>query len=335
MRTESDPSNPKRRSRRIGPIVGATILVATLALVLPLVPSASAASYGGPGPASWTNGLVLCEFSSSTPSVGVSAYDVAGPGLNASALSMTEVAPGGTTVASADLAGAVWDVTNASDDDAYELAYSAHVSLDSGASAAGPRWAAGTIGTADVSVDFVLPAYSGSPDGPTDTVSVVLGVSNWTWQNSADHLVLSLGAAVSDPSVARLNATNAPGWLLASTSAQTGQVAEQLGVNTTATAVAPTGGSVPILATSSVQGATASNATVTVVFGTAAGAFSSLSFTAWVGVVLPATVAGIPIADLAATAVAGALVSALVAVSVRRVRQKPSRLIYVTEEEER
>lgn len=335
MRSEIAAPIPNRRPRRPGSFVGVTFLVAALALALSMVPTVSAASYPGYTATSWSNGVVLCEFSPASPLVAVSAFGVGESGLNASAMTMNEVEPNGSLAATADLAGATWTVANESDEDSYDLAYSALVTLETGASASTARGPYAAVGTADVTVQFVLPAYAGSPDGPTNVVNVVVQVSHWTWQNSEDHLELSLGVALSYPGSGSLNATSAPGWLLQSGSSGTASPVEQFGANASATATTGAGANVTISATPSVAQSNSTGAVVSVAFGTAAGAFSSLSFTARVGVVLPATVAGIPVADLAAAAVAGVLVSAVVALGVRRVRRKPSTLIYVTEEEGR
>jgi hypothetical protein len=279
------------------------------------------------GPISWTNGVVLCQFAPVSPSVAVSAWSVSGSGVTVSLLSLTESGPSPATAAVADLSGLSWTVANWSNEDAFDLAYSLHATLST------PANPSSNVGSADLLLQFVLPAYEGSPQGPTDTVNVVFSVANWTWQHSGDHLALAFSAAPTFPSSEHFSPSSASGWLLASTSNQSGEVLEQIGASSTATAVSGSGPSTTVPATASLALASPSSAEVNVTFGSSAGSFSSLTYTAKVGVVLPATVAGIPLSELAAAGAAGVAVSLGVALVAHRVRRRPSKLVYVTEEE--
>lgn len=312
--------------------VAAAILAAALALALPLAPGASAASYGGDEPIAWTNGLVLCQFSGTEPQVNVSALDLAGTGLLLSTMSVGEASPNGSMVATAAIAGAAWTVLNDSSDDAYVLAYSLHASLESASpSAADGAWSPANLGSADLAMTFVLPAYDGSADGATDAVNFSLTVANWSWQSAEDHLVVGFGARPSFPSSEELAAANVSGWLLTSSSTSTGAELERMGLSPTA-AVVSAGGEASDLAANTTMVLAPETANLTVALSNAEGALSSATFSGTVGVVLPATIAGIPLSELVAAAGAAAAVSVLVALGARRVRRRPSRLIYVDEE---
>lgn len=275
-------------------------------------------------PVGWTNGTVLCEFASSEPAVGVSALSVAQSGLTTWMAGLSEVRPNGSVAASAELSGRTWTVANLSTDDAYDLAFSILAPVSDGAGA--------TVGSVNLSVQFVLPAYSGSPDGAVDEVTVLVAASGWAWQGVGDHLVMTVAASPSVPATEHLVASTTVGWTLSSLANSTGADRERLGFNSTAMVTTHGGEPTLIPANASLDLASPQSATVSIGFGAGAGAYSSLEFTAHVGVVLPATVAGIPLPELLAAIGAAALVSLVVAVSARRLRQRPSRLIYAEEE---
>ncbi len=290
--------------------------------VLLVASSAMGASWYAP--VGWTNGTVLCEFGSSEPAVGVSALSVAQSGLTAWMAGLAEVRPNGSVAASAELSGRTWTVANLSTDDAYDLAFSILAPISAGAG--------GVIGSVNLSVQFVLPAYNGSPDGAVDEVTVLVAESGWAWQSAGDHLEMTVGASPSVPATEHLAASAAAGWTLSSFANSSGVERERLGFDSTARVNSTGGASTVIPANASLDLTSPESATVAVDFGTGAGAYSSLEFTAHVGVVLPATVAGIPLPELVAAIGAGALVSLLVAVSARRLRRRPSRLIYAEDE---
>lgn len=319
-----------RNSRPAGSrpwLVGTAAIVATFTILLPLVPEASAGSYGTGDPVSWTNGMVLCQFAAHSPSANVSALGRSGTGVTFSVLNVSEVRPNESVAAAADFGGASWTASNLTTEEAYDLSYWVHVPLVAPSDAARP------LGSTNLSVDFVLPAYQGSPVGPTDAVNVVLSVVNWTWQAPNDHLVVTFEATPSFPTTEHLNATFAPGWLLASTSNASGIELERVGANVTATVTTTAGSTGTIPANASLALLSPARAQVTVAFGTASGAIRSFTYVTRVGVILPTSVGGIPLDELAAVGTAGVLVSVLVAATARRLRRKPSKLIYVTEEE--
>ena len=325
MRSEARSATRFHRPRRSKGGTGAPLALAIIAALVALSPAASAASYRPGEPLAWSNGVVLCQFAAEFPSVAVSHSGVSGTGVTIALLSLVETTPGESPVVMANLSGLTWSVANLSGDDAYDLAYSAHASLI--APSGGPT----PVGSVELGLQFVLPAYAGSPEGPTNQVSVQISVTDWTWKSPSDHLVLAFALAPSYPTSEHLNTTSAPGWLLSSTSNSTGQVLEQVGANATAVATPAVGPNATVAANASLEIPSPSWAEVSVAFGDSAGAFTALSYHAQVGIVIPAKVAGIPVSELAAAVAAGALVSVAVAIATRRVRRRPSKLIYVAE----
>ncbi len=310
---------PRRAALTIASIVGLAVLFVVPAAAMAGVP----ATTWGATPPSWTNGRVLCVFSPSVPSVGVSALARPGTGLTVGLGSLVEVTADGSIVATANVSGATWTAENLSSEDAYDLSYTASASV------VGP--AAASEGTVSLQVQFVLPAYETEPTPSLDAVQVALSVLGWPWQAAADHLTLSLVVTPSFPSAEHLVLGAATGPLVAGTSRSSGATWEELYVSSSANATPLSGGTIPVRATASVAG-TSSAATVGVAFGTAAGAFTSLSYTAQVQVVFPSTIAGIPTLDLVAVGGAAAVLSLVLAAGVRRMRRRPSDLVYAEEE---
>lgn len=304
-------------------------VVSAFATLIVVTAGASAQAYAPGGPLGWTNGLVLCEFSSAAPLVSVSSLNITDSGLTASLAAMAEIQPNGTVAESANLSAAPWTVTNLSTDDAYILEYAASVPIVPGSAGSTP------VGSILISIAFELPAYSGSPDGPTDNVTVLLDVGEWASWQSGDHLLLTFAAAPSFPDAEQLSASAPSGWIVSTLATGTQQERERMGANSTALYEAPPGHlptTVPVVPALTV--ASPDWATVAVAFPAEIGAsLPSFTYGARVGVVLPSSVAGIPITDLAAVAAAAAAVSVVVALSARRVRARPSRLIYADDEE--
>ena len=315
------------RGARTRWVAGTSILATAVTLLTLLVPAGTVSAYSVGDALSWSNGVVMCQFTPSSPSVAISNANVNGTGVTVAMLSLSEAAANQSVVAVADLQGLSWNRADWSTDDAFDMGYTLHAPL------VAPSGSTAAVGSVDLTIQFELPAYQGSPRGPTDAVNVLFTVTNWTWQSAGDHLALTFAAAPSFPRSEHLNATSAPGWLLSSTSNNSGAVIEQVGVNSSATATTGSGPTTPVGASSSLTIASPRWATVAVTFGANAGAFTSLAYSARVGIVLPETVAGIPLSELAAVGAAGVLVSLAIAVAARRVRRKPSKLIYVNEED--
>ena len=325
MHAERSADVPLRPGGTARSVLPAALAVVAVALLLPATGAASAyAPHGGSG-LSWTNGVVLCQFNATAPGVAVSAFGQGAPGMTVSDVGVSEVAPNASVVATAVLGGTAWNVTNLSTESAYAVAYSVHAPMASAAPAAP------SVGSADLRVAFVLADDSGSAVGPTDTVEVVFSVANWTWQGPGDHLVLSFATEANVPAAEHLAAATVPGWIVTSASNASGSEVARMGANATAAVANASGPARAVEATSSLAMLTPATARVTVAFGSA-GEYSSLAFAARVGVVLPATVAGVPIGELLAALAAGGLVSVGVAVVTRSVRRRPSKLIYAEEE---
>jgi hypothetical protein len=328
MRAGRGPFSPARlRAQRVRPWLPALGAAGILLLLLTPVGAAVAPLTGWESEGvSWSNGLVLCQFAPSAPLVSVSAWARQGTGLTASVDSISEVRPAGTDVATTNLAAAAWTVTNLSTDATYDLSYSAEATV---ASPASPDVPLGTVG---VRVDFVLPAYDHSASGTSDTVEVELLLSAWPWQASADHLVVTLAAAPSFPAAEHLVLGTTLSSLVSSLSTSSGSLFEQLTGSPTGIANPNSSASASVSAGAVVAG-NSSLATVSLSFGTTAGSFASLSYTASVRVNFPSQIAGIPVVDFVVVGSAAILVSVLVAAGVRRVRRRPSDLTYANEEE--
>jgi len=324
--TPRAPGTRTRRLRSALPLaLAGTIAVGVFLLAATLVPVATAAPAWSADPVSWSNGLVLCQFGARSPDANISAVSVGESGLSAFFGGMSEVGSNGTTVAVTDVAGVVWAVQNDTTEDAYDENYSAVVPIVSAFSPA-------VVGTAHLELDFVLPAYAGSPEGETSTVTVALSVADWTWQGAGDHLDATFVAMPTFPTQEHLGATSETGWLLTSASNSSGQAREWMGASATATTRNGSGPATTVGVRSGMTLTSPSLATITVTFP-AAGSFQSLHFAAFVGVVLPSTVAGIPTIDLVAVGAAAVAGSLGIAAVTRRVRSRPSRIIYVDDEE--
>ena len=315
------------RPRPFPTILAGAIGVGVFLLAATIVPVAGASAAWSPDPVSWNNGSVLCQFLADQPGVNVSALARNGSGLTTGLRGVSEIDPSGAVVASAALSGLSWNSEKIVTEDFYDLAFTAVAPVDSSASGAP------TVGSVDLRVDFVLPAYEGSPSGDYSMVTVQVSVANWSWQAAGDSLALSFSASPTFPSAEHLQTATAPGEQLASASTSSGQTFEWMGLSTTAAAASATGPAVNVSATPSLGDLSSTSAVVGVAFGSAAGAFQSLVFTAHVGVVLPSSVAGIPTVDLVAVGAAAVAGSLGIAAATRRVRSRPSRLIYVDDEE--
>lgn len=324
-----------RASKGGRPNRGTLPLLAALVFgILVFLPSTSLGQTGlashpatwAPDPVAWTNGIVLCRFSASQASVSVSALAVNESGLSLLFASLEEVRPNGSVAAVADLARLTWTVTNRSTDDAYNLSFTVVAPL-----LAAPD-SSTVVGSTDVEVDFVLPAYVTATSGSLDNVTVLESVRNWTWQSPGDSLAANWTAWSTFATQEHLVPGSAATSLLASRSNSTGADLERFAANSSARAVSSSGtlSQLPVTATAVLI--SPSSATVRLVFG-AAGEFRSLDFSAVVSIVPAATVAGIPLSYLLAAAGAAAGVSLLLAGVTYRARRRRSDLIYVSEEE--
>jgi hypothetical protein len=312
---------------RHGPLPRTGLGVVALTVVLGVLfagiaaPAIAVSPAWDPDPISWTNGVVLCQFAAAAPTVSVSDDSQNGTGLTVGMSGMAEVAPNGSLIAVANLSAAHWSISNVSTDDAFDLAFVATV-----------PFAQPSAGSASVRVDYVLPAYDGSSNGATNTVAVNVSVANWTWEASGDHLAMSFFATPSFPESESLTHPSNSSWMFSNSRNSSGTELEWMQADTVGTARPSSGGNVSISAAPTMSVWTAEWAILSVAFGSGAGDFRSLNYTAVVGVVLPSTIAGIPLVDFAAVGAAAVLVSVGIAAVTRSLRRRPSDLTYVDEE---
>ncbi|MGA8665102.1 MAG: hypothetical protein WB809_08615 [Thermoplasmata archaeon] len=319
-------SQTRTRRRRLGSAVAllATVLLAVALATLPVNGAGAAPTAWTTYSTSWTNGVVLCSFDATAPVVTVSSPTMNDTGLWASLGEIQEVGPGGI-VASAELSQGSWVASNLSTDDWFELSYSGQVPIV----AVGASSASGSV---DLQVDFILPAYSGATPGPTNEVTLAVHLTNWSWQNSHDSMDLLLPFAAAFPGGEHLAVGGPAGALLTGVSNASGDSLQYLSASQQAVASTPGGAPTNLSVTPSLV-VLPESATVTIAFGTQAGAFPSLNYTTAIGIVLPATVAGIPILDFAVVGSVAVVASLAIAVGVRTVRGRPSDLEYAKEEE--
>lgn len=322
--------NRRGRSRSLTSRWSAALGV-TLGLLLLAPVSASAGSAGGreiwpSSGASWSNGQVLCVFQPTGPDAAVSAAGVANSGLTVRIVSVEEVATSGLVIALTPSSGMNWTVTNRSTATWYDESYTAQLRVAPAVSAAS------TIGTVALRVDFLLPiSYVEGVTENLTAVTMQLSATGWPWQASEDHLVVNLALAPSYPASEQLASPSAGGTVVASVSTQSGHTLEYFALGTQAIVAGSTG---PATATSvapawAVNG---SSAALGLAIGSTVTEFTTLNYTAHVGVILPATIAGLPLSDYLIVGGSAAVLAALVGVGLRRVRRRPSDLIYVKEE---
>jgi len=306
------------------------VAVLALALLLALPSGASARVLApswidGTGP-SWSNGVVLCVFAPSTPVVAVSAAGLADSGLTVGVASLREETAATTPVAVTPATQVTWTVTNRSSSSWYDLSYNATLPV------APPASAVTSLGKVDVRLDFLLPVRY--VEGVTENLSAVtmlLSVSGWPWQSANDHLVIALGLLPAFAGTEHFAPVGTGSTVLASVSNQSGRTLEYFAAGTQGVTQGPSGAGTPV-AVQPDWAVGASAASVNLSVGSSAGAFTSLNYSATVGVVLPATIAGLPLSDFILVGGTAALVVVVVGIGVQRVRRRPSDLVFVEEE---
>jgi hypothetical protein len=323
------PSDSHRRSVRASVRIATSLLIAfSVTAFLPIFPTVSANSPAwSPSldPVSWSNGVVLCDFQASTPSVAVSSPQVVDSGLSVGVADLEEVTASGAVVASAALDSFGWTSQNISNDDQFALAYSA----------SGPVHLTGTattpVGQVAVRVAYLLPAYDGASTGNVSSVAMQVQISQWPWQGESDALLLSISLAPAFPAMEHLVASSASTAAVGSVSNQSGRALEYLAIGSEATATASNGSAAPVgvIPRIAVQ---PTSGTIGLLFGTNAGQFQSVNYTAHIGIVLPATIAGIPVYDFLLVGALASMIALVIGVGARRIRSGPSDLIYVGEE---
>jgi hypothetical protein len=270
----------------------------------------------------WTNGSVLCQFASGAPGVNVSALARNGTGLSVILSGISEIRSNGSVVATAELSGVGWVVSNNSTDDEFDLSYAAWVPVVAGSSATS------TGGSAAIEVDYLLPAYQSSANTSLNVVTAAVTISHWPWQAVGDSLRMTYAVGPVFPASEHLSQPSGSGWLFASVSNTTGDALEWMEPNSTATAWSAESGSASVSASPSMASLTPRAGTVSVLFGSSSGSYQRLTYTAAIGVVLPANIAGIPLIDFVIVAAIAGGASLVIAGVTRRIRGRPSKLVY-------
>ncbi|HUI38954.1 MAG TPA: hypothetical protein VLY85_04915 [Thermoplasmata archaeon] len=303
--------------------VSAVGLLACMVL-LSLTPSAQAGASEPrwvPSANTWTNGVVLCNFSSGRPSAEISRFGLTPSGIVGELTEVVESSSAGP-VARAEASAANWTATNLSDEDQFEYSYAALAAVEP------TNGSRSSLGTAEIQVDFILASYAGSPTGNMTSVALDLRISNWSWQAPGDRLAVELALWPADPGTEHLEVGNSGSSFVASVSNSSGRTLEYFEAGEWANVSGPSPSAVPAAGELSL---TPSWAWLTVGFGSGAGEFRTLDYVSHVGIVLPPSVAGIPTDQLALVGGAAALVAAGIAIATRQIRRKPSDIEYIRE----
>ena len=322
-------NRPAHRAAHVPARVAGGAVVATIALMMlvgtPLAPVADATPGWEPGWVSWTNGLVLCQFPRSLPFVTVSSEASNTTGLTIGLEELREVTSGGSLIAYGNFTGADWRSVNDSDRQAYDLDYLVNVSLSVPGSSE-------TGGSAEVGVDYDLPAFSGSSAGDPNIVSVQLSVRNWTWDRPGDALEAGFVAWPVSPTAEHLGASERPEQVLTDSSNATGAETEWV---TAPTFAVISMGEVPqnVSASPTLVLSSPASAHLAVLFGSYAGEYRSLDYGFEVGVTLPTAGQGVSWTDVAIVAGVASAISLGVASATYRLRSGRPRWAYVDEEE--
>jgi hypothetical protein len=303
---------------------GRAAVFLTIALLLIVLSGAIPAVRGAPAgaPSQWSNGVVLCMFNPRVPGAAVSATALNHSGLYAGVGEVEELSPRNVPVAAASVSATNWTVWNASDDDEFDLAYAATAPIRGGAGS--------FVGTVDLRVDFVLPAYAPSASDNLSSVALRVVIANWTWQAAGDSLALVLPLAPAFGSSEHLEVPpGSPGRVLsAANTSGTPREKFVASLNATANSSGGPARSVAVTPTLYLQPA---NASITLQFSNSAGSFRSLTYVAQIGILVPATVLGLPWYDYAFVGGTAAAITLAIAAGTRWVRGRPSDLVYAQE----
>jgi hypothetical protein len=267
----------------------------------------------------------MCEFQSNSPSVAVSALQVTNSGLSVGVGEIQEMTPVGNVVAVAPLESLGWTSQNISNDDQFALAYSASGPVQT------PSSPTRIVGQVSVDVAYLLPAYEGATSGNVTSVAMQVQILQWPWQAAGDALLLSISLAPAFPGMEHLVASSPSTSAVGSVSNQSGRTLEYFAIGSQAIATDSNGSSVSISVTPSIA-LQPDMGSVGLLFGAGGGSFQTLNYTAHVGIVLPATIAGIPVYDFVLVGTLASVIAIVIAVSARRIRSSPSNLTYVGEE---
>jgi hypothetical protein len=311
---------PRIRLSRMLPRVGTLLVLLAVVGVLAASP-ARAANWGqAVDPYAWSNGSVTCAFSSTLPSVTVSATGLNGTGMEAALDQVNEISPSGATIATGVVSGATWNPQNSSSTEWFVLNYTEQVTI---VNATLPTQ---TLGLAWFTIQFALER---APPNATqaDQVALQISVQGWPWQSPTDTLALVVPLWSAFPTSEHVVVASSTSPRVESVRTSNGQPLEYFEAGTSATT--GTGVAVPVTSQTTVQ---AGIATTTLTLGRGAGGATQLTYQATMGITPSTRVLGIPLYDYAAVAGGAALVALVVGIGTRRVRSHPSDLTYVEEE---
>lgn len=311
------PRGRLSRSRR--PWAGPLLVSLAVLGLLAVSPAKAgwAGAYGGPY--EWTNGVTLCVFSDSLPSVTVSASALNDTGMGAALDQINELSPSGTLVAHAVMNSTAWEPANASSSQWFVMNYTETVNVTSPATPPVP------LGSVGITIDFALDRTPANAS-LAEQVSFQVSVQGWPWQSSLDTLALVVPAwsAFSNSEHIAMGSSSPP--RIESVRTSNGQPLEYFEPGLSATTSTGT-----IVAVSTQTVITAGAATTTLTLGHGAGGATLVTYEATLGITPGTRVLGIPLYDYAAVAGGAGLVALAVGVGARRLRQRPSDLTYVEE----
>ncbi len=312
-----------RPALRCGPIVFGATAVVVLGLMT-LSPAAVAGSPSGwevSGP-SWTNGVVLCNFSAALPGVAVSALGRSESGLSGLFSGVSEYSATGALVGAASSSNRSWVAENWSSSQSFDEGYTSQLALF------GPTGA--RVGSVDAAVDFDLPGTTGSSSGAMSAVTSTFSISNWSAAASGDHLALDLSFWPTFPSTERLTRGSFSNATISSVSSASGATRESVTPSAVAT-VGWTNGTMGIAESVPRPVVAPTAATIEVEIRAPAGAVRSLSYSVVIGVVVPPSLGGLPWFEYVLVVAGGSGVSVVLAVWAHRLRRRPSSLEFVEE----
>jgi len=311
----------------------AAVVITLLVLGLPSALAAPASTTPPSGEtAMWDNGVVVCEFGTTAPSVTAEANGSTAAGMWVGLDSLTATSVAGLITETADLSATSWSVLNLSTATQYSLGYTTEVPVTTllGLS----------LGTANVTVTFSLADSAFASSAQNRTVGIGLSVVGWPLDVLSSNMTAELSFRPANASAEHLAASTTGTTGIASVENATGATDAYLNASSTGV-IESSGGilsTIPVV--SAVLGLSVGSATLAVSFGAPATTASSVQYETALQVVSAETPrhshlplpGHLPTADFVAAAGAAVLVSLGLAGATRRVRRSPSDLEYVEEE---
>jgi hypothetical protein len=325
---------PERSPPLSSPLRIVAGFAAVIALMITAVPVAAAsyAPIGGPQyePAPWTNGVVLCDFNSTSPDVTASARGDSSWGMEIRMGDLTQLGLAGLVAESASMSAATWVAENVSTAGSLSLLYTTNVPVY------------GLLGlhagTANVTVTFSLSKFTGIPTNGSYRVGISLTVKHWPWLLLGGDLLANFSVAPATIGTDRLVEGGADGAVVTSASAASGDPLAFLSAPTDANATNGTSGvTSPVPVVGELLGLTPQLGTLSINFSSPASGASAVGYDPALVVVPPPTLPthgplGIPTGDYLAAGGAAVVICLAIAGGARRARRSPSDLEYVEEE---